>query len=200
MKLKSLLTLVTIIVLLSNNYCQTSLINTNCNYLNLKNEKKIRYTLIADIFYLSNQNNSSDKNNQSTLSLRVVNGFQFYKRLTLGVGIASEVNTIPVSFSMDLRYSPKRDNIAPILGLNIGKDIFNKETGIRINPTFGIKKYLTETTAFHLNFGIYWYESNIITTSSWSTNSWGNNTSTSYYNNIKKVSNVFLSIGGGLSF
>jgi hypothetical protein len=176
------------------------LINTNSNYLNLKNDKKIRYTLIADVFYLNNQNSSSASlKNQNKLCLRVVNGIEFYKRITLGVGMASEINTNPISFSMDLRYSPKREKIAPILGLNIGKDFFNKETGIRINPTFGIKKYLTETTALHINFGIYWYESSITTRNIGSTGNNGNNLPI-IIENTSKVSNTFLLIGGGLSF
>lgn len=67
---KSLLTLFIMFLLIINSYGQNSWINTNGNYFNLKNDKKIRYTLITDVFYLSNQNKSStDIKNESTMSL-----------------------------------------------------------------------------------------------------------------------------------
>jgi hypothetical protein len=135
------------------------------------------------------------------MSLRVINGLQFGKRFTFGVGIAAESQSIP--FSIDLRYSPKGNNSVPVLGLNMGYNFFNKGEGVRINPTFGIKKYLTEKTALLVNFGVYWYESSLITTSYRITtynNQWGSGTNYTFNSNTTKINNLFLSIGGGLSF
>jgi hypothetical protein len=177
--------------------CQTKSENIKENKV-----KKVRYSFITELFYLKKESNSIPDNYvQSTMSLRVINGIQFKNRFSVGVGIAAEARSIP--FSIDLRYSPKGNISVPVLGLNMGYDFFNKGEGVRINPTFGIKKYLTDKTALLINFGVYWYESSLTTTSYRITNynnQWGSGTNYTFNSNTTKTNNLFLLIGGGLSF
>lgn len=193
-KSKNLMALIFITTIINNAFSQTKSENNIV--------KKVRYSLVTELFYLKKESNSIPDNYiKSTMSFRIINGLQFKNRFSIGVGMSAEANALPLSF--DLRYSPKGNISVPILGLNMGYDFFNKGEGVRINPTFGIKKYLTDKTALLINFGVYWYESSLTTTSYRITNynnQWGSGTNYIFNSNITKTNNLFLSIGGGLSF
>jgi hypothetical protein len=196
MKISKLKKQITIIYL-------TCFINqTNSETITEKKVNKVRYSFITELFYLKKESNPIPDNYvQSTMSLRLINGIQFKNRIALGLGIAAESKTIPIS--IDFRFSPKGKNSVPILGLNMGYNFFNKGEGVRINPTFGIKKYLTDHTALLINFGMYWYESSLTTTSYRIVNynnQWGSGTNYIFNSNTSNNKNIFLSIGGGLSF
>lgn len=196
-RLKKLIALILINCIINTAFSQTKSENTI-----EKKVKKVRYSIITELFYLKKESNSIPDNYvQSTMSLRVINGLQFKNRFSVGVGIAAESNALP--FSFDMKLSPKGNNSVPVLGLNIGYDFFKKGEGVRINPTLGIKKYLTDKTALLVNFGVYWYESSLTTTSYRIVNynnQWGSGTSYIFNSNTSKTNNLFLSIGGGLSF
>jgi hypothetical protein len=195
--LKKLFTLIFITCIINNTFSQAKSENITENKV-----KKVRYSFITELFYLKKESNSIPYNYvQSTMSLRVINGIQFKNRISIGVGIAAEANALPLSF--DLKLSPKGNVSVPVLGLNMGYDFFNKGEGVRINPTLGIKKFLTDKTALLINFGVYWYESSLTTTSYRIVNynnQWGSGTNYIFNSNTSNTNNLFLLIGGGLSF
>ncbi len=212
--IRTRLLLAVIVIISSTHYCfsQADFKGSNRNNLddgnsspnfaiNKADKKESRYVLITEMFYLKEMIVQSNGRSNSTLSLRVINGFQVNKCLSIGIGVA--VETLAIPFSIDFRYSGQGNNSGPVLGLNVGYKLFNNDDvtnqGIRFNPTVGIKKFLSKKTALLLNIGALWYPT---VYTYYSTNYYknGNLTHTSTSSNNTKTDNVFLMFGGGFSF
>jgi hypothetical protein len=159
--------------------------------LSINEDERSGYTLIVEGFYINNLNKNY-ANDKSTVSMRMINGYQFNPYFFMGIGIAAESGATPIS--LDCRFSLTKDKTSPYLGLNMGYNITslsNNKEGIRINPNVGIKSPLSKNLALTFNLGLYWYFSDYATSKS-----------NSYYNytSIERLNNLFMSIGGGLVF
>ncbi len=177
-----------VIILISLNCCvgQISLshFKGSNNDLPKYSYKKSGYTLITEILYFRDIAATNDILNQSKWSLRVVNGYQF-NNLTVGIGAAIEKDALPLS--LDLRYAIKDRKGSPTIGLNISDKFLNNDNneGLRFNPTLGVKSFVSEKTAFLLNFGVCWF---------------GSNSKNYYSNSNSKTDNIFLTLCAGFSF
>lgn len=177
-----------VIALISLNCCvgQVNLSNlkSSNNKLPQYTYKRSGYTLITELMYFRDIATTSNVLNQSKWSLRVVNGYQF-NNLTVGIGAAIEKDALP--FSLDLRYAIKDRKGSPTIGLNISDKLLNDDNneGLRFNPTLGVKSFVSEKTAFLLNFGVCWF---------------GSNSRNYYSNRNSKTDNVFLTFSAGFSF
>ena len=75
--LKKLITLILLICIAKNTFSQTNSDNTSGGN---KKDKKVTYALITELFYLKKESNPIPDNYvQSTMSFRVINGFQINK-------------------------------------------------------------------------------------------------------------------------
>lgn len=189
-------------ILINNCFSQNILTDTNSNYLNIEKNKKNRYFLLAEMFFIKKISSDNYIYNSNTGGLRVVNGININNNFNIGVGVALETS---LAFSLDFRYTKNVKKVEPVFGLNIGYDFFNKiqEQSIRINPIIGIKKNLNNSKAELINFGVFWYESNSTNLSYTNTNynnQWGNGINYTFNNNTSKVNNLFLFIGVGFTF
>ncbi len=125
--------------------------------------KKRGYINITEINYCPGIGSSNSGN--YSLGFRTVNGYQLNEYLSLGIGLGIDANKIqtllPITF--DLRATILKGIVSPVFNVNIGYAYLlnNKNSnyyselngGLIINPSFGIKTYISKNTAFLFNIG-----------------------------------------------
>lgn len=102
---------------------------------------------------------SNNKNTDRSFGIRTVNGFQFSEHISVGLGIGLEkyINVLLVPVTFDLRFTFKKGKTSPTLNINAGgapniKGV-KEGGGFVVNPSFGIKTYVSRKTAFFFNVG-----------------------------------------------
>ena len=102
---------------------------------------------------------SNNTNIDRSFGIRTVNGFQFSEYLSVGLGIGLEkyISALLVPVTFDLRFTFKKGKTSPTLNINAGgapniKGV-KEGGGFVVNPSFGIKTYVSRKTAFFFNVG-----------------------------------------------
>jgi hypothetical protein len=97
------------------------------------------------------------KNNDNSFGFRTVNGYQFNKHFSLGIGIGIDKykNTTFLPITFDGRATILKGKISPIFTANIGYafGLNDSKGGVTFNPQIGIKTYLSKNIAYIFNFG-----------------------------------------------
>jgi hypothetical protein len=119
------------------------------------------YSGIGDV----NVSSVSAPNNTLIVGIRSINGIQFNSFFSAGVGIGIDrfysdisvggTNYLPLF--LDFRYTPLKGKVSPSFNANIGYDIgLAKESGERmfvVNPTLGVRIYMSPKKALLFNIG-----------------------------------------------
>lgn len=96
-------------------------------------------------------------NEDYSVGLTMVNGYQFNQHFSLGIGIGVDkyrlATLMPVTF--DLRTYFLKSIVSPVLILNGGYSVglVNSVNGHIIHPQIGLKAFVTNTSAFLFNIG-----------------------------------------------
>ncbi len=139
--------------------------------------------------------NVGQKNTDRGFGIRLVNGYQFSETMALGLGIGLEryTNEVLVPVTFDARATLLKGKTSPTININVGyaPNIkgFEEGGGIVVNPSLGVKTYVSRKTAFFFNVGFKFQQDKY----------------TYYDNNLFKKQSVevwfkFVNFSAGLAF
>ncbi len=165
------------------------------------NYKSSGYTNITEFGYGSGVghitvNNYEIDNADYSFGFRTVNGVQLNEHFTLGLGLGYEKykNAALMPITVDARASVLKGKVSPVFGASAGYAIGfdDASNGLIIHPQFGIKTFISETSAFHFNVGYRWQQQEMKFYSGY--------TPYSYSEKREKVSFQFITFTTGFSF
>ena len=101
----------------------------------------------------------TEKNQDFSFGIRTVNGYQINNYCSLGIGIGIEKNNfgtfLPITF--DARAAILKGQVSPVFDANFGYAITlypsDAKGGFTINPSFGIRVYISKNVSYILNIG-----------------------------------------------
>jgi hypothetical protein len=102
-------------------------------------------------------NNYQYKNSDNSFGLKTVNGYQINEHFSIGIGIGidkyKEATLLPITF--DARATILKGKISPVFNANVGYSVGLNDIkgGLIINPSIGIKTYISKNTAYLFNVG-----------------------------------------------
>ena len=129
----------------------------------IKDFKKKGYINITEINY--NPGTGSTNTGNYTIGFKTVNGYQLNEHLSLGIGLGIDGNKnqtlLPIT--ADIRGTILKGVVSPVINMNVGyslllnaknNNIYSElKGGLVINPSFGIKTYISQNVAFLFNIG-----------------------------------------------
>ena len=139
------------------------------NLIKAEKFKKNGYFFLTEIYFCPAVGNVkitdyySVKNTASSYGFKIVNGYQLNSQLSLGIGLAVDVNKngtlIPLTF--DARASILKERITPVFNFSAGYSmgLDNVKGGLMINPSVGIKTYVLHGMACLFSLELIYYES-----------------------------------------
>ncbi|MES2555594.1 MAG: hypothetical protein V4604_05550 [Bacteroidota bacterium] len=119
----------------------------------------INHTEASFILGVGSVSGVGQKNEDRGFGIRTVNGFQFSETMALGIGIGLEkyIDAVLVPVTLDARATLMKGKTSPTININVGYapniEGFNEGGGFVINPSFGVKTYVSRKTAFFFNVG-----------------------------------------------
>lgn len=132
--------------------------------------KKSGYINLTEISFCPgigtiNVDNFLLRNEDYSFGFKTINGYQINEHLSLGIGIGIDkyLNATLLPITLDTRVTILKGRISPtfnaIAGYSIGKS--ERECGLVVNPSFGIKIYITKNVGSYFNFGYKWQSKKI---------------------------------------
>ena len=128
----------------------------------IKDFKKKGYINITEINY--NPGTGSSNSGNYTIGFKTVNGYQLNEHLSLGIGLGIDGNKnqtlLPIT--ADIRGTILKGILSPVINMNVGYSLLlnaknnyygELKGGLVINPSFGIKTYISQNVAFLFNIG-----------------------------------------------
>ena len=119
----------------------------------------INHTEASFILGVGSVAGTTQKNEDRGFGIRTVNGFQFSETMALGIGLGIEryIDAILIPVTVDIRATLRKGKTSPTININAGYAPnvkgFKEGGGFTINPSFGIKTYISRKTAFIFNVG-----------------------------------------------
>jgi hypothetical protein len=135
------------------------------NSSNSKSYKKSGFINLTEINYCPGigditLGNSTVKNIDNSFGFKTVNGYQINEHLSIGLGLGLDKYTnatlIPISF--DARATFIKGQVSPVFNANVGYSVGlnGVSGGMVINPSIGIKAYISNNVAYLFNVGYKW--------------------------------------------
>jgi hypothetical protein len=122
-------------------------------------QKKSGYTNITELNCALGVGHSNEDN---SIGIQTINGYQFNPNLNLGfgVGVDKYKNSTYLPLFMDFRAYFLQTSVTPFfetaLGYSLGFD--NIKGGLLVNPSFGVKFFVTPKTALNFSVGYRYQE------------------------------------------
>lgn len=119
----------------------------------------INHTEASFLLGVGSATNSGMTNFNRGFGIRTVNGFQFSETMALGIGLGIEryIDFVLVPVTFDARATLLKGKTSPTININFGyaPNIkgFKEGGGFVVNPSFGVKTYVSRKTAFFFNVG-----------------------------------------------
>lgn len=119
----------------------------------------INHTEASFILGVGTVSGVGQKNTDRGFGIRMVNGFQFSETMSLGLGLGLEkyMDAVLVPVTFDARATLLKGKTSPTININFGyaPNIkgFKEGGGFVVNPSFGVKTYVSRKTAFFFNVG-----------------------------------------------
>jgi hypothetical protein len=111
-------------------------------------------------------NGVSVKNEDYSIGLKTINGYQFNNYFSLGVGIGidkyKEISLIPIT--VDVSVNLLKSRVSPTLNAGIGYSLglADASSGIIIHPSVGLKVFISKNIAYTFNLGYRLQEQTIL--------------------------------------
>jgi hypothetical protein len=131
--------------------------------------KQKGYSMIAEI---CPSIGIDDMDGKTSIGLQVINGYQINPHLNIGAGLGLHKhfggNTYaPIFLDLRIAFMPKR--VSPFLDLAGGWAlglVDEKESGVYLNPSFGVRFFVSRNTALQMSLG-YRYQETSVTYQGW---------------------------------
>jgi hypothetical protein len=142
-------------------------IETPKNSQTINNYKSHGFINISEILYcqgfglITYDGTQTYGNNTShSFGFRTVNGIQINNHLSIGIGVGIDKYDIDthIPITIDVRYSFINGKLSPTFNSNFGYSfgLDNAISGVEINPSIGIRSYISQKNAYFFNIGYKW--------------------------------------------